>query len=102
MNITTKITGYKDIYDAIQTGEIDGLKMGDTINGAFMMVNSYHLVPIPDEGSPPLAIYTALYYNSSTKTHFTEEWVGNQDPTSPKHMAHIELISFNVTPFPTN
>ena len=100
MNIITELTEYEDIYDAIQIGEIDGVKMGDTINGAYIMENSYHLVPIPDLGSPPLVRYTALYYNSSMKNHFTEKWVGNQDPTSPKHMSHIELISFTSTPFP--
>lgn len=106
MNITTDLTDFEEIYDAVQTGEIsrpDGSapKMGDTINGTIIMVNSFHLAPIPDDGKP-LFIFTTQCTNHSTKHSFSDSYIDNAEPTAASYPAHVELVSFTSTPITTD
>lgn len=89
MNITTALTEFEDIYDAVQTGEIDA-KMGDTINGAFLMVNGYHLEPL---ASGPYFIFEETVKNHSTGVTFTERYIAPAPCPLPPSKTHLETLS---------
>jgi len=96
MKITTELTDYSEIYDAIQVGDIKA-KIGDVINEKYIMVNSYHLEPIPDG---KLFLYEEACKNNSTGYSWTESFIGI-DPLPNKRSGfdHIETISITKTPF---
>ena len=92
--LTTTLTEYGDIYDAIQTGEIEA-KMGDIINGKFIMTNGFHLDHLPDD--TPLFIYVEKRRNHSTGFDFEETFI-HRDNLKTNHPSHIEVLSLSKKP----
>lgn len=89
MNHITSLTSFEDIYDAVQTGDILA-KLGDTINGAYLMVSGFHLEPI--QPGATYSRYTVLQHNTSTGHTFTEDYIDVADPV--QQYAHVEILSF--------
>jgi hypothetical protein len=92
MNHEVTLQEYSKIYGAIQTGEIEGVKMGDTINGKFLMVNSFHLEPLQDE---PYFEFEETIRNNSTKHTFVETYIATKQ--APLYN-HLEILSVTKTP----
>ena len=93
--ITTPLTEYSEIYDAIQTGEIKA-SMGDVVNEKFLMVNGYHLGPLP-EG--PLFLFKEYIWNKSTKNTFIESYIASQRWPLRAHADHLQVLNVEQTPF---
>jgi len=92
MNHTTLHTDIEDIYDAVQTGEIESVKMGDTINGKFLVVDNIgNFTEL--EADTSYFVFTELVKNHSTGESFTEQYVAKDPcPLSPS-AKHLEMIT---------
>lgn len=89
MRIKTELTEFEDIYDAVQTGEIIA-KMGDVINGEYLMVNGYHLEPM---AKGPFYLFTETMKNHSTGLTFTEKYISPLHCPLGASFAHIETLN---------
>lgn len=88
-NIETELSDYSEIYDAVQTGEIEA-SMGDTVNGKFLMVNGYHLEPL-SEG--PFFKFTETIKNHSTGLTFTDSYISNKHCPIDANLKHLEVLN---------
>lgn len=91
MNHTTELTDESEIYDSIQMGVIPKIKMGDTINGKYIIVDKIGNFTEIKEGEAYF-LFTETVKNNSTKETFTESYIStNQQPFGPG-CAHLEVI----------
>ena len=97
MNYTIDLEDAADIYDAVQTGEIPA-KMGDTINGKFVMVNGYHCEAIEDLGEGPLFVITETVLNTSTGETFEDRYIAHRPcPSNYKHLKTLSVTTTEIT-----
>lgn len=91
MNHSTTLTDLESIYDAVQMGEFPGIKMGDTINGQYLMINGHHLEPMQD--GVTYFRFTEIVKNHSTRETFVEEYIATEVCPISATSKHLETLT---------
>lgn len=97
MNHTTKLTSIEDINNSIQTGQIPKVKLGDTINGKYVIVDSIGIFREVEAGKSYF-IFTETVRNNSTKETFVEKYVSTEQQGFGPHIKHLEVLSVESSP----
>ena len=97
MNYIIDLEDLEDVYDAVQTGEIPA-KIGDTINGKYVMVNNYHCEPLAALGPGPLYLFTETVKNHGIGETFEEQYLAHKHcPYDAPHLETVAVVSVEIT-----
>ncbi len=97
MNHITEATEISEIYASIQVGEIPDVKIGDTINGKYLIIDSIGNFTELEEGKNYF-LFTEVIRNHSTQLSFVERYVSTEQQPLRSDLKHLEVISVESVP----